>query len=322
MLERLKNIANIFPESKFGITTYRSPALSADDFSTKDLSSNLRVLPFEAINALSKIGQGDVKSFIDTHIEAHVCTSISSLCRDAPYRIKYSVHLDNEFLSIYSECIDLEILFATVFGDLIKFFGFADGYRDDKTFRCTFIPRFLAQNKSIALLSSLVGYVGVKLRGRQLTEIINELPQLGSSISEIIFVTPYLNSWSKKVIESMFHVVAGNPSARLFIVTTAPSIFSARDYGVSYKEYLTTYIEVLDMIRERSNTYLCDSEPDNIEIIINRATYMISNDPRPSLNSTFKQIRDSSFIDNFTLKYLRDCICSSALARTRRLTAY
>uniref|UniRef100_A0A7C5Z0H1 Uncharacterized protein n=1 Tax=Ignisphaera aggregans TaxID=334771 RepID=A0A7C5Z0H1_9CREN len=72
----------------------------------------VKILPFESIIALQKLYSGDIKSFIDTYIDAYLCTPLISLCRERGPRIKCSIYSDSEYIEIYSECFDIELLFS------------------------------------------------------------------------------------------------------------------------------------------------------------------------------------------------------------------
>lgn len=319
MLKQLRGIANLFQNSKLSISRHRLALSTIGTDIDKNIGSKLKVIPFESITALSKIIQGDIKGFAETHIESHICTNLSSLCRDYPYRIKFSIYLDPEFLSVYSECIDVEILFSIIFGDMIRYFEFIEGYRDNTMFKCGVIPNTVLLPKAYNILSSLAGYIGIKIKSRNVKDIIEELLHSKNEITELLMIIPCIDSRIIETIEHMIKEFTSNQFARMFIITSSPSIYDARSCGVSYREFFSSYIEILDMIKNQYNTYyniyLCNSEVNNFEIIINRATYLASYDLRLSSKSEFIPVKGHSFIDNFILKYLRDCLCSSHIVK-------
>lgn len=314
----LKGISNLFPNSKITILKHRPKIANIDENIEKGESLKLRVVPFESITAISKIIQGDLKSFAETHIESHVCTNLSTLCRDYPYRIKYSIYIDDEDLSLYSECINIEILMTIVFGDLIKYFDFYEGDRDGITFKYSSIPRSLLSSKVQNLLNSIAGFSKVNIEARNAYKILNYLQQFKEMINEIILIMPCLDNSTVETIENLAKEALQNPLARIFIVVSAPSIYDAKICEVSYKEFFVNYVKLLDLSESLGRLYLCNSEATNTELIVNRSTYLVSYNPRFIDKSEFIVVKDYSYVDNFTLKYLRDCLCSSHIIKSRK----
>lgn len=318
MLIRLRGLETLFRNSKLVTTKHRETLSLIEKDIEEGLGGKLKVVPFEAISALSKIYQGDLKSFVEAHIESHVCTNLSSLCREYPYRIKYSVYNYREYLTLYSECIDVEILSAIIFGDIIRYFEFVEGYRDNIPFKYCMIPGSLFNPKVYGLLNTLAGYVGVKIEHKHVQGILEEISLNRDDITELIFSTPCMSTEILNIIKQIVKNLTSNPYTRVFIVTPTPSIYDAKNCRVSYREFFTSYIEALDFVGSLPNVFLCNSEMGSAEIIINRAVYLTSYDAKLNPKSEFVQLRDRSYIENFTLKYLRDCLCSSRLTREIR----
>lgn len=317
VMTQLKGIENLFRNSKLDVIKHRLPLFRISDGAI-DRMPRLKVVPFEAISALSKIMQRDIKNFVETHIESHICTNLLSLCRDYPYRIKYSVYLDYESLLTYSECVDVEVLFTIVFGDIIGYMEFIEGHRDGIPFKCGLIPSNLLTSRMYNMLNSVVGFTGIKISSRYTQDIINELIDMKNEITEVILVIPCLNLEVAEIIKHIIDELLQNPLIRIFLIISPPSIYNARNCGPSYKEFFVRYVEITDFVKERYNVYLCSSEANNFEIIVNRSTYLSSYSLRFSLKSEFIPIWDHQYIDNYTLKYLRDCLCSSYFSRNKK----
>jgi hypothetical protein len=315
--QTLGNITKLFPDSKILILKRR---LHNTDISI-DVERNeilkLKVIPFEAISAFSKLVQGDLKSFVESHIESHICTNLTSLCRDYPYRIKYFVNVENG-VSIYSECISVDILMTIIFGDLIAYFDFYEGKRDDILFKLSIIPQAFLSGKVQNVLTSIVGFSKLNIEFRKGYALIKNLDSLSSDINELIIVIPCLDSKSFKIVESLAKTVLRNHVARMFILVSTPSIYDARMCKLSYREFFMNYVRLLELSESTDRLYVCDSEATNVEIIVNRSTYLVSYEPRIDDDSEFIEIKDYSYIDGFTLKYLRDCLCSSHIVKNRK----
>lgn len=314
----LKGISNIFRSSIFTITKHRLALSSVEEDIEKDIVAKLKVVPLEALSAIHKMVQGDIKSFAESHIESHVCTNLTTLCRDYPYRIKYSIYNDNAIISLYSECIDLEILLTIVFGDLIKYFEFVEGYRDNVLFKYSVIPRIVLGTKLYNELNSIAGHTSVNMAFKRANEIFDYIVQSKDDVSEIIFVIPCIDLNIIEIASYLFRELLKNPLARIFIVTPSPSIYDAKMCRSSYREFFINYIELLDLIKMIDRIYLCNSEANNFEIILNRVIHLVSYESKLTTHTQFIPIKDYSYTDNYTLKYLRDCLCSSHLVKDRR----
>ncbi|MEM3979995.1 MAG: hypothetical protein QXF79_01900, partial [Ignisphaera sp.] len=189
----LKGISNIFRNSIFTVIKHRLALSSIEEDMEKDIMTKLKVIPLEALSAIHKIIQGDIKGFVESHIESHVCTNLTTLCRDYPYRIKYSIYNNDTIISLYSECIDLEILLTIVFGDLIKYFEFIEGYRDNILFKYSIIPRTVLGTKLYSILNSIASHSSTKMTFRQANEIFDYVVQSKNDVNEIIFVIPCID---------------------------------------------------------------------------------------------------------------------------------
>lgn len=311
----LKGITNVFRSSIFTVTKHRLALSSVEEDMEKDELTKLRVIPLEALSAIHKMMQGDIKSFVESHIESHVCTNLTALCRDYPYRVKYSIYNNDTIISMYSECIDLEILLTIVFGDIIKYFEFIEGFRDDVLFKYSVIPRSILGGKLYNILNSVTIHSSVKIPSKQIDDIFNHIVRSRDDISEMIFVIPCIDPNIIDIVNYLFKELLKNPLARIFIVTSSPSIYDAKTCRLSYREFFINYIELLDLVRVIDRVYLCNSEVNNFEIILNRATHLISYEPKLALRTQFIPIKDYSYTDSYALKYLRDCLCSSHLVK-------
>jgi len=312
-----RDIAKLFPNSKITILRHRLNIADIDSDIEKYKISTLRIIPFESITAISKLIQGDLKSFAESHIESHVCTDLSTLCRDYPYRIKYSIHVDNG-ISIYSECVDIEILMTIIFGDLIKYFNFYEGKRDDIAFKYCNIPQSFLSYKIQNILSSIAGFSKINIESKIGYAVLENLYRLSNDINELILIAPCLDSQTFETIENLAKVMLRNPLARVFILVSAPSIYDAKICRSSYREFFTNYVKLIELRENLDRLYVCNSEAASIELIANRSTYLISYDPRISDRSEFVAIKDYSYIDSFTLKYLRDCLCTTHIIRNHK----
>uniref|UniRef100_A0A7C2VNY4 Uncharacterized protein n=1 Tax=Ignisphaera aggregans TaxID=334771 RepID=A0A7C2VNY4_9CREN len=313
----IKGISNLFRDSKFTIVKHRHPISDL----MEDLAGNrlnaLKVVPFEAVSAINKIAQGNIKEFVETHIEPHICTNISTLCRGYPLRIKYSIYIDKESVSIYSECIDLEVLLALIFGDFVKYMEFIKGYRDNILFKHSIIPQNLLSGEVRDFLVNIVGYVGFKTSSRSFRDIVNELISRKNEVNELILVLPCIDPTTIEFISYIARELLKNPLMRLFVVTSVPSVYDARTCGVSYNEFFTGYVEALDIFEDLDRLYFCSSEASAVEIIINRATYLASYDARLRHSTELVPVKNFTLVDGYILKYLRDCICSLHLVKRR-----
>ncbi|MEM1560851.1 MAG: hypothetical protein QW775_02910 [Ignisphaera sp.] len=311
----LKGISNVFRNSIFTVTKHRLALSSVEEDMEKDELTKLRVIPLEALSAIHKMMQGDIKSFAESHIESHVCTNLTALCRDYPYRVKYSIYNDGHVISMYSECIDLEILLTIVFGDIIKYFEFIEGFRDNVLFKYVVIPRSVLGGKLYNTLNYIAGHSSIRITSKQIDDIFSRIVQSRDDVSEMIFVIPCIDLSVIDIMSYLFKELLKNPIARIFIVTSSPSIYDAKTCRLSYREFFVNYIELLDLVRMIDRVYLCDSEVNNFEIILNRATYLISYEPKLALSTQFIPIKDYSYTESYALKYLRDCLCSSHLVK-------
>lgn len=317
MLKYLEPITRLFHNPKMSIKKHYMPKIVSQKDIVEDLTE-LKVIPFEAYSALSKVINGDIKSFIEVHIDSHVCTQISSMCREYPYRIKYLIHMDPEYVLFYSECIDVEIAYSIIFGDMVKYFEFIEGSRNNVMFQCAVIPSNILMTEALRYTNSLRTSKGLTIKSKRFREIVKELSEAVEEITELILVLPCINEFSISVINQLIDKAHHNDNFRMFIATSAPSIYDARKCGISYRSFFISYLEIMNNAREFDHIYLCNSEASNIEIVINRATYLSSYDINLRPESEFISVQNTSFIENFILKYLRDCLCSSSLARYRR----
>lgn len=318
LLPHLKGVSNLFKESKLKVLRHRLALANVLEDLREGRISKLKVIPFEAISALQKLSQGNTKDFVEVHIESHLCTNLTTLCRDYPYRIKYSVYVDDESMALYSECVDLDILLTIVFGDLIKYMEFLEGYRDNMMFKYSIIHRALFSQNLHEVLSPSIGYTGTKINSRYLQDIISELISLKEEVSEVIVASPCIDSRTIEMVMHLAKEILKNPLTRLFIVTSSPAIQDVRICKMSYREFFTGYVEMLEIVEKFDRMYLCNSELSNLEIVVNRSTYLTSYDVKPSPRSELISVKSYSYIDSFTLKYLRDCLCAYHLVKNRR----
>ncbi|MEM1915982.1 MAG: hypothetical protein QXU00_01700 [Ignisphaera sp.] len=317
MLKYLEPITRLLHNPKITIKKHYTPKIVTQKDIVEDLNK-LKVIPFEAYSALSKVINGDIKSFIEIHIDPHVCTQVSSMCREHPYRIKYLIHMDPKYMLFYSECIDIEIAYSIIFGDMIKYFEFVEGSRNNVMFQCAVIPSNILIPEALRYTNSLGIFKGLTIKSKRFCEIVKELIEAVEEITELILVLPCVNEFSISVINQLIDRAHHNDNFRMFIVTSAPSVYDARKCGISYRSFFVSYLEIMNSVRELDHIYLCNSEANNIEIVVNRATYLSSYDMNLRPESEFVSVQNTSFIENFILKYLRDCLCSSSLTKYRR----
>lgn len=315
---QLKGVSSLLKESRLKILRHRLALANVLEDIRKGNIQKLKVIPFEAVSALQKISQGNIKDFVEVHVESHVCTNLSTLCRDYPYRIKYSIYVDGESIALYSECIDLEILLTIVFGDLIKYIEFLEGSRDDVMFKYSTMSREFLTQDVYEVLGSNVGCAGVKINSRYLQDVISELVSSKEEVSELIIASPCVDSRTIEVVMQLAKELLKNPLARLFVITSSPIIQDARICKMSYKELFTNYVEMIEVAKEFDRLYLCNSEVGNVEIIANRYTYLTSYDEKLAPRSELLSVKSYSYIDSFTLKYLRDCLCTSHIVKNKR----
>jgi hypothetical protein len=275
----------------------------------------VKILPFESTIALQKLYNGDIKSFIDTYVDAYLCTPLISLCRERGPRIKCSIYSDSEYIEVYSECFDIELLFSIIFGDLSNLFIFETGYRDGIRFKRSIIsrnlieisiPEVMRRNKS----KSKEHLFTIPLK--TFSNVFEYILKNADEVTELILHIPCLDN---KVIELLYRIarVLSNKS-RIYVLTTLPTSEIARRCISNYKNMLISYIEASEFL-PRYNITLCNADIVHIGLIINRFHYIVSYEYSYSDNVEVSMVKDKSYIETISLSYLRECLCSANLVK-------
>ncbi|MCS7112204.1 MAG: hypothetical protein N3D82_04255 [Ignisphaera sp.] len=281
----------------------------------KTIDEDVRIVPFEASIALNKLYNNDIKSFIETHIDSHICTSLTSLCREYGPRIKCSIYIDDEYAEIYSECFDVEILSSIVFGDLSDLFIFETGYRDGRKFKRTVIPK-----KLIPQLAPLIAkWERDRLESqppmvlpKTFSDTIERLLEKENRVTELIFHIPCLND---KVVELLYKVSKMLTNrGRLYVLTAPPTSDSAERCHSNYKVMIVPYLEILEL-SSRYNIVVCNIDVMHIGLIVNRAHYIVSYEYNYRDDIDMSVIKDRSYIEIITQNFLKECLCLNSLIR-------
>ncbi len=278
------------------------------------LDEDARIVPLEAFIALNKLYNNDIKSFIETHIDAHICASLTSLCREYGPRVKCSIYMDNKHVELYSECFDIEILSAIVFGDLSNLFTFEVGYRDDKKFKRATIPKkFILQLASITSrwkrdrVESWFSTIPIKTFHSAIEYILENKDKT----TELIFHIPCLNN---EVIELLYRVSKLLTRSRIYILTTSPFSDFIERCQTNRKDIFISYLEALELLPEY-NVIICNVDVMHIGLIVNRTYYIVSYEYNYRDSMDISMVRDKSYIQTAAQGFLRECLCLNNLIK-------
>lgn len=293
-----------------------------DYLDLKAVDDSMRIIPLEASIALNKLYSNDIKGFMEAHIDSHVCTPLVSLCREYGPRIKCSIYIDDEYVELYSECFDVEVLSSIVFGDLSNLFIFEIGYREGKRFKRVTIPR-----KLISQLAPLIAkWERDRLRSQlsipsheTLDEVIKYVLNEGSRITELIIHIPCLNDEAVGMLYSISRELSNR--SRVYILTMPPSQNNVERCQLDRATAIVSYLEVLEL-SSRHNMIICDVDVMHIGFILNRAHYIVSYEYSYRGGAETSMIKDKSYIEVTTQNFLRDCLCSNNLIRNERSYSY
>ncbi len=309
-------IEYIFKENKFVVEeTYCRQRIELPDDPlaiAKNIMNILRVYPLEASSALMKLYYGDFKSFIDTHIDSHICGNLISLCRERGPRIKLSIYDNETNINIYSECFDVEILLSIVLGDLSSIIYYETGYRENIRYKKAVIPRTITIPPIVTTLDKLFRPIQLSISSTIAVDALREIENNLNIIGEIIVLLPCIDEYTINSIERLLRRAISS-SKRVFLVTPSPSLYEARKCGIDYKSYLISYIELQESFEKK--VFICNADTGNIGFIINRNFYLSSYGYKYRDNLEVISIKDQYYIENAALGYLRECLCSQHLIR-------
>ncbi|MEM1560353.1 MAG: hypothetical protein QXJ56_02155 [Ignisphaera sp.] len=282
---------------------------------TEFLDRNVKVVPFEAFTALYKLYNNDIKSFIETHIDVHICTPIISLCREHGPRIKCLIYTSDKYLEIYSECFDVELLSSIIFGDLSNLFTFEIGYRDGRRFKRAIIPKKLILQLAPEISKwnrnnseSEFFTTPLKTFGNMIRYVLEK----GNEVTELIFHIPCLDD---KAIDLLYEMVKSLANkSRIYILTTPPTLDNAKRCQSNYKGTLIAYLEAYELL-SRYNVTICNIDTMHVGLIVNRMHYVVSYEYSYRDDIDVSIVKDKSYIEAMAQSFLRECFCSTSLIK-------
>ena len=277
------------------------------------INRNAKVIPFEASIALNKLYNNDIKNFIETHIDANMCTPLISMCRERGPRIKCSVYSDPDHIEVYSECFDAEILIPMIFGDLSNLFTFEVGYRDGIRFKRVIIPR----NPVVQLAPDIIkgNVLGKQLFTMPLKTFSNAIEYIlgvEEEVTELIFHIPCLDSLAIELLYRMAKTLSNR--SRIYVLTASPTSDTAKRCQLNYKDMLISYIEALEIL-PKYNIVICSTDIVHTGLIVNRMHYIVSYEYSYRDNMDISIVRDRSYIEATSMGYLRECLCTATLTK-------
>lgn len=272
----------------------------------------LRVYPLEASSALMKLYHNDFKSFIDAHVDSHICGNLLSLCRERGPRIKLSIYDDGTNINVYSECFDVEILLSIVLGDISSIIYYESGYREGIRYKKAIIPKTIAMPLIVSTIDKLFKPIQLNIRSTIAIDVIKEIENNLNAIGELIILLPCIDNNTLSSIENLLRKAILN-NKRIFLVIPSPTIYEAKKCGVDYKNYLVSYIELQELYGKK--IFICNADTGTIGFIINRNLYISSYGYRYRDNLEMIPIKDQYYIENAALGYLRECLCSQHLIK-------
>ncbi len=310
-------IEYVFRESKFVVEeTYCRQKIDLSEdllaIAKNIITDILRVYPLEASSALMKLYHNDFKSFIDTHVDSHICGNLLSLCRERGPRIKLSIYDDGININVYSECFDVEILLSIVLGDISSIIYYETGYRDSIRYKKAVIPKIIATPLIVTTIDKLFKPIQLNISSTIAIDVIREIENNMNLIGEMIFLLPCIDNNTLSSIENLLRKAILN-NKRIFLVIPSPTIYEAKKCGIDYKNYLVSYIELQESYGKK--IFICNADTGTFGFIINRSFYISSYGYRYRDNLEMIPIKDQYYIENAALGYLRECLCSQHLIK-------
>ncbi len=321
LIEEPRSPRSVFPHSSLTIERRYIP-VNRFVKSLNDLEILLRnldvlhVVPPEAPAALRRLARGDYKQFSEIHIEANVCPQIISSCRETGPRIVYAITRDDQFLELYSECFDPELVLVAMLGDLARIIPYEIGYRDLVRFKRALVPTFLLEEETIDRIERLAERsTTLDLRARTLSEAIEAIKQLGNEISELIITIPCLN---QELLEELVPVLRELVESGTYVVflTRPPHEADVSCYE-TVTRYLLLYLEVMSELNE-NGVRACYSSVTETSIIVDRSVVVTTYENRYVPQAGVVCVSDPLYAQNLALVHLRNCICTSHLVKEDR----
>lgn len=280
-----------------------------------------KVLPADALSALQKLSQGDLKGFIEIYVDPNICPSAISLCRDRGPRIKFGILINKASLELYSECFDVELLLGILLGDLASVSVYEEGHRNGVRFKRALLPLAVVDHAVLRALEEALSYDSVwrndtMPRRMSVGELVSELASKANNISELIMLVPCVNATAVKHIAHLSEVLAKG-ARKLYVIASPPSPTTVQMCKMSYGEALLNYVSLFELKEQvkEGRLIVCDDEIPHVGFIINRTQYLLSSTPVYRDDAILEPIPEKDYTFSVALNLLRRCLCTLHLLR-------
>ncbi len=280
-----------------------------------EFRDEITVIPKESLSALKRLYSGDIKQFMEVHLENHICTHSVNLCREYGPRIELAlteIRLGNELIyELYSECVDVGLVLELILGDIVKFVVVEYGYRGRIKYSRALIP--LALYLSLKWLEQLTPNVNRSTKLTRLGVALEEV--LERARSEVLIAVPCISRELQDVLIPSIRRLA-EKGIRTYLVTRP---LSEADLICSHSitKYAVMYLELASIIEEMG-MHVCTSSIVDTTIVVDRRHVVTSSTTMFHRDAEAVEITDSDYAEQLAINLLRSCICCRCLVKEDR----